>query len=220
METSALLTAAAIIAGGYLIGGIPWSVLLARITGGRDPRTFGSGRTGGANALRALGPRIALVSGLLDLLKGTIAVLLARQLGGGPWLEVVAAGAAIVGHSRSPFLALKGGRGVSVAYGALLVFAPLVAIATIPVFVGLVLWTGYSSVGSLAGSLVAGIGLAVITVASGGHVAYLAYAVIGAGLIWAFHLDNIQRLLAGTERKLEWRGGSSAPPSAPGSPPG
>jgi glycerol-3-phosphate acyltransferase PlsY len=217
VEISTLVGGAAIVVASYLIGGIPWSVLIARLTGAPDPRTLGSGRTGGANALRAFGPRIGLVSGLLDMLKGTAAVLLARQLGGGPWLEVLAAGAAIVGHSRSPFLGFKGGRGVSVAYGALLVLSPIVALAVIPVYIVILLWTGYSSLGSLIGSLVGGIGLVWITLASGGPPAYLAYAVAGTTLIWVFHIDNIQRLLSGTERKLEWRKKSSgSPPGGPG----
>jgi glycerol-3-phosphate acyltransferase PlsY len=216
VEISTLVGGVAVVTASYLIGGIPWSVIIARLTGAPDPRTLGSGRTGGANALRAFGPRIGLVSGLLDMLKGTAAVLLARQLGGGPWLEVLAAGAAIVGHSRSPFLGLKGGRGVSVAFGALLVFSPIVALVVLPVYAVVLLSTGYSSLGSLVGSLVGGIGLAWVTLATGGPPAYLVYAVAGTTLIWAFHIDNIQRLMSGTERKLEWRKKPSGlPPSGP-----
>ncbi len=195
----------AIVAAAYLIGGIPWGVIIARITGGPDPRTFGSGRTGGANVMRALGPRAALVSGLLDMLKGTAAVALARLLGAGPWIEVLAALAAIVGHTYSPFLGFKGGRGVAVAFGALVLIGPLAAIVTIPVFIGLVVVTGYSSLGSLIGSATGGIVLAATTLTTDGPTAYLFYAVAGAGLIWVFHKDNIERLLDGTERRLEFR---------------
>ncbi len=200
------------VAAAYLIGGIPWGVVIARLVGGPDPRTTGSGRTGGANVMRALGARWALVSGLLDMAKGTVVVVVARQLGLGPWAEALAALAAIVGHSRSPFLGLKGGRGVSTGYGALLAMQPLLALGLIPVFVGTVVATGYSSLASLAGSLLAGIGLAAITIGTSASVAYLAYAVAGTLLIWAFHLDNVQRLLDGTERKVEWR--RRGPPGA------
>ncbi len=223
MDWLSLLLAAGIVVSSYFIGGIPWGVVIARLVGGPDPRTLGSGRTGGANVMRALGPRWALTSGLLDMLKGTVAVLLARVLGAGPWIEVVAAAAAIIGHSRSPYLRLKGGRGVSVGYGALLVISPLLALATIPLFLGIILATGYSSLGSLTASLASGVALAAITVATNGPPAHLAYAAAGVVLIWGFHLDNIQRLAAGTERKVDWRhrgGGSpAAPPTGP-EPPG
>jgi glycerol-3-phosphate acyltransferase PlsY len=207
MDIPGLLRDLAIIVAAFFIGGIPWGVIVARLIGGPDPRTFGSGRTGGANVMRALGPRAALASGLLDMLKGTVAVLLARWLGAGPWVEVLAALAAIVGHTYSPFLGFKGGRGVAVAFGALVLIGPLAALVTVPVFIGLVLVTGYSSVGSLLGGLVAGIVLAATTIATDGPTAYLFYAVAGTALIWFFHRDNIQRLLNGTERKLEFRRG-------------
>jgi glycerol-3-phosphate acyltransferase PlsY len=212
MEIPGPLRDLAIVAIAYLIGGIPWGVIMARVTGGPDPRTFGSGRTGGANVMRALGPRAALVSGLLDMTKGTVAVLIARWLGAGPWIEVFAALAAIVGHTYSPFLGFKGGRGVAVAFGALVVIDPIAAAVAVPVFIGLVLLTGYSSVGSLVAALVSGLVLAATTLAGDGPTAYLFYAVAGAALIWAFHRDNIHRLLNGTERKLEFRRHSDAPP--------
>jgi glycerol-3-phosphate acyltransferase PlsY len=203
----------------FVIGGIPWGVIIARVVGGPDPRTMGSGRTGGANVLRALGPGAALASGLLDMLKGVVAVLLARWLGGGPWVEVLAATAAIIGHTYSPFLGFKGGRGVATGWGALLVISPLAALSVVPVFIVIVLVTGYSSLGSLIASAVAGIVLFVETLATDGPTAYLVYSVVGAGLIWLFHRDNIGRLLRGEERKLAWRRGSGAASTAPGPPP-
>jgi acyl phosphate:glycerol-3-phosphate acyltransferase len=205
MDLPSLVRDAAIVVAAYFIGGIPWGVLVARLAGGPDPRSLGSGRTGGANVLRAVGPRLALTAGLLDMLKGVVVVLLARLLGGGPWVEVAAATAAVIGHTFSPYLAFKGGRGVSVGWGALLVMAPFIAIAIIPVYLVVLLVTGYSSLGSLVGSLVAGVGLATTTLATGASPAYIAYAVVGTALIWLFHLDNIRRLLAGTERKLDLR---------------
>ena len=83
VETFELVRAILIVVAAYVIGGIPWSIIVARLTGRTDPRTIGSGRTGGANAMRAMGTRLALLSGILDLLKGTAAVLLARALGAG-----------------------------------------------------------------------------------------------------------------------------------------
>lgn len=202
MEPSALVSAIGIVAAAYAIGGIPFGVVVARLTGGPDPRTVGSGRTGGANVMRALGPRLALVSGLLDLAKGSAAILIARLLGAGVLVEVVAALAAIIGHSRSPFLRLGGGRGVAPAFGGLLVFEPLAALAILPVFAGAIWITRYSSVGSLAGSLAGGILLAAAVELRGLDPVLNLYAAAGPLLVWLFHTDNIQRLLAGEERRI------------------
>ena len=84
VEPWEIVRAIVIVVAAYLIGGIPWGVIIARLSGGPDPRTIGSGRTGGSNVMRALGPRLALLAGILDLLKGVAAVLLARALGAGP----------------------------------------------------------------------------------------------------------------------------------------
>jgi glycerol-3-phosphate acyltransferase PlsY len=197
-----LLAAAALVLAGYLIGGIPWSVIVARVSGGPDPRTIGSGRTGGANTMRALGPGLALLSGLLDMLKGTAAVLLARGLGFGIEVQVLAGMASIIGHSRSPFLNFGGGRGVAPAFGALLAFQPLVALAVIPVFLGVIAITRYSSLGSLFGSAWGGVLLAWVTATTPLDPWLYVYAVGGAGLVWLFHWDNIGRLLRGQERKI------------------
>lgn len=202
MEPFALLRAVLIIAGAYVLGGIPWGVIVAKLTGGTDPRTIGSGRTGGANTMRALGPRLALLAGLLDMLKGTVAVLVARALGAGVEVEVLAAFAAIIGHSRSPFLGFGGGRGVAPSFGALLAFQPLVALAVLPVFGGIILLTRYSSLGSLAGSAFAGILLAIVTYTVPLDPWLYVYAVGGTALVWLFHWDNIGRLLRGEERKI------------------
>jgi glycerol-3-phosphate acyltransferase PlsY len=216
VEPFDIVRAIVVVAAAYLIGGIPWGVIVARLSGGPDPRTIGSGRTGGSNVMRALGPRLALLAGILDLLKGVAAVLLARVLGGGAALEVLAAMAAIIGHSRSPFLGFGGGRGVAVGWGALLAMAPLVAIVVIPVFAITILVTRYSSLGSLLGSLVGGIGLAIATAVTPLDPWYYVYAVGGTLLIWVFHADNIQRLLAGQERRI----GSPRSQQAEETPPG
>ena len=202
VETFELVRAILIVVAAYLIGGIPWSIIVARLTGRTDPRTIGSGRTGGANAMRAMGTRLALLSGILDLLKGTAAVLLARALGAGTGVEVVAGLAAIIGHSRSPFLGLGGGRGVAPAFGGLLAFSPVIAAVIIPLFLAVIAITRYSSVGSLTASAAAGILLAWATATFDWDPWLYLYAAGGTLLVWLFHTDNLQRLLAGTERKI------------------
>jgi glycerol-3-phosphate acyltransferase PlsY len=213
VDTFELVQAIVIVVVAFVIGGIPWSVIIARLTGGQDPRAIGSGRTGGANAMRALGPRLALLSGILDMLKGTVVVLLAMWLGAGVGVQVVAALAAIVGHSRSVFLGLGGGRGVAPAFGALLAFAPLIAAFIIPLFLVIIAITRYSSLGSLIASAAAGVLLAWATATYGLDPWLYLYAAGGTLLVWLFHTDNIQRLMAGTERKI-----GTPPPAAPAQP--
>src|SRR5436190_8458183 len=113
MDTGALLIGAVSIVAAYLVGAIPWGVVIARVVGGPDPRTLGSGRTGGANVMRALGPRVAIVAGILDLLKGSVAVAIPLLLGANVLVQALAVLAVIVGHSRSVFIGFNGGRGVS-----------------------------------------------------------------------------------------------------------
>jgi glycerol-3-phosphate acyltransferase PlsY len=157
--------------------------------------------------MRALGPRWALVSGLLDAAKGTVAVLLARVVGAGLEVELLVALAAIVGHSRSIFVGFGGGRGIAPGWGGLLVLQPIVAVAVLPVFGGVIAATRYSSLGSLTGSATAGLLIAGLVLAGQLPPIYLAYAVAGPALIWYFHADNIGRLLRGEERKIGRVGG-------------
>lgn len=202
MEPLEIVRAGAIVVAAYLIGGIPWGVIVARVSGGPDPRTIGSGRTGGANVARAIGPRLALVSGLLDMSKGTVAVLLARAVGAGVEVEVLAGLAAIVGHSRSPFLGLSGGRGVAPGFGAALVLSPIATAITFAVFVVVLLISRYTSLASLVGSAAGGLALAIQIVATGQPPALLGFAFGAPVLVWFFHRDNIGRLLRGEERKF------------------
>jgi glycerol-3-phosphate acyltransferase PlsY len=205
MDGPTLVVAVGSIAAAYLIGAIPWGVVIARVVGGPDPRTLGSGRTGGANVLRALGPRIAIAAGLLDLLKGCLAVLIPQLLGADVIVVALAVLASIIGHSRSVYIGFRGGRGVSPAFGALLILWPVVALVAIPVFAGVTQLTRYSSLGSLSASALAGVALVAIIVAQGLPVSHLVYAIGGPVLIWLFHLDNIQRLLTGRERTIDQR---------------
>lgn len=216
MDILTLIRDIALIAGAYLLGSVPWGVVVARLAGGPDPRTIGSGRTGGANTMRALGPRLALLSGLLDMFKGTVAVLVAVWLGAGVPVEVLAGLAVIIGHSRSVFLGFGGGRGVAPAYGGLLAFQPWIALVLLPVFIGIILLTRYSSLASLLGSALGGVLMAATVAVQGLDPWFYVSAVGAAGLVWLFHLDNIDRLLRGEERKLDFgrsKGRSSDSPS-------
>jgi acyl phosphate:glycerol-3-phosphate acyltransferase len=218
METADIARVLFAIIVGYLLGGIPFGVVVLRLIGGPDPRTIGSGRTGGANVSRAVGFRWAAVSGLLDVAKAAVAVLLVVAVGGGAVPQVVAALAAIIGHSRSPFIGFHGGRGVSPATGGALILAPVILLAILPVFAITILITRISSVGSLSASLIGGIAMIVIAAVTPLAPIYFVYGAGVPGLIWLFHLDNIQRLIAGKERRIGTRvaAAGSAAGSAPG----
>jgi len=202
----ALILRVAIVVIAYLSGSIPVGVLVARASGGPDPRSIGSGRTGGTNALRALGRKWAAVVVVGDLAKGALPVLLARVLtGGDPIAEVAAAAAAVIGSGRSIFLGFHGGRGVGTGVGTMLVIQPLAVILAAPVFFVVILATRYVSLGSLLGSAAMFPAMLLIWAVAQGWVppAYLLWAIVGPALIWIAHADNIDRLIHGTERKFD-----------------
>ncbi|HVA87968.1 MAG TPA: glycerol-3-phosphate 1-O-acyltransferase PlsY [Candidatus Saccharimonadales bacterium] len=215
MDLPNLMRDLLLVAVGYLCGSVPVGVLVARVSGGPDPRTVGSGRTGGTNALRALGRKWAAVVVAGDLLKGALPVLIARFVTKGESaVEVACALAAVVGSARSIFLGFGGGRGVGTGVGTMLVIEPVAVLLSAPVFVGAILITRYVSLGSLLGSAAMFPATLIVFLVANGSIppAYLAYAVLGPALIWLTHADNIHRLATGTERKFDFSmlGGRSA----------
>ena len=205
MDGPSLLLDLALIVAAYLCGSIPMGVLVARLTGGVDPRTIGSGRTGGTNALRALGRRRAVVVVTGDVLKGAVPVAVARLLGAGAAAEALCAIAAVSGAIWSVFVGFRGGRGVGTGVGTILVIQPLALLIATPVFVVVILVTRYVSLGSLLGSASIAVAMFAMWAIANGPVsgAYPLYAVAGAGLVWLAHADNIERLIHGTERKFD-----------------
>jgi acyl phosphate:glycerol-3-phosphate acyltransferase len=205
VEPANVLQTAVLMLVAYLAGSIPVGVLVARIAGGTDPRTIGSGRTGGTNALRALGPRWAVVVVGGDLLKGMLPVLLARYVtGGDPLVEVLCGASAVAGAIWSVFAGFRSGRGVGTAVGTMLVIEPVAVLLATPVFIGVILLTRYVSLGSLLGSaaMVPAM-LLVLLVVPETPLPYVIYSAVGAALVWMAHADNIDRLLHGTERKFD-----------------
>lgn len=205
MDGATLLLDLALIAVAYLSGSIPMGVVVARLTGGVDPRTVGSGRTGGTNALRALGRKRAAVVVAGDLLKGALPVLLARAVAGGALIEALCGVAAVSGAIWSVFAGFRSGRGVGTGVGTMLVIQPLLILVAGPVFVIVILLTRFVSLGSLLGSASIAVGMFALWAVANGPVsfAYPLYALAGAALIWLAHADNIERLLHGTERKFD-----------------
>ena len=188
----------------YLAGSIPVGVLVARMSGGTDPRTVGSGRTGGTNALRALGRKWAAVVVCGDLLKGALPVIMARVVTDSPTVEVLCGAAAVAGAIWSVFAGFRSGRGVGTAVGTMLVIQPVAVLLAAPVFVGVILLTKYVSLGSLLGSAAMFPAmLLVLLVVPETPLPYVLYAAVGAAFIWLAHADNIDRLIHGKERKFD-----------------
>ena len=200
---SDLVVTILLIAMGYLIGSLPMGVIIARLTGATDPRTVGSGRTGGTNALRAMGPARAIVVALLDLTKGAVAILIAGAAGVSIEIQAIVGVAAVLGSWKSVFLRFGGGRGVATGVGGVLAFSPILFVLAAPVFLIVIVTTRYVSLGSLVGTAF-GAGLGVVLVIAGAlDAAWLVYIVPGLGIVWLAHLDNIRRLLDGTERRFD-----------------
>ena len=188
----------------YLAGSIPVGVLVARHAGGTDPRTIGSGRTGGTNALRALGPKWAVVVVCGDLLKGALPVVLARVVTGDPLVEVLCGASAVAGAIWSVFAGFRSGRGVGTGVGTMLVIQPATVLLAAPVFIGVILLTRYVSLGSLLGSAAMFPAmLLVLLVVPATPLPYVIYSAVGAAFIWLAHADNIDRLIHGKERKFD-----------------
>jgi glycerol-3-phosphate acyltransferase PlsY len=206
MSTQQVIILAVSAIAGYLIGAIPVGILVARASGGPDPRTIGSGRTGGTNALRALGRWWALAVVLGDVAKGAVPVLFAAWISGwDPWAMMIAALAAVLGAIRSIYIRFHGGRGVGAGVGTLMVMAPLAVLVTAPVFFGAILVTRYVSLGSLLGAAaICPATILTVWVTQGSvPLPYWIYATVGPALIWVAHWDNVRRLLRGEERRLD-----------------
>jgi glycerol-3-phosphate acyltransferase PlsY len=192
--TLALDGAAVVVA--YLVGAIPFGVLVSRAFYGTDIRRVGSGNIGAANALRTLGRRGAVAVLALDTLKGFAPTLAAGALGG-PIVATLAGLAAIVGHCYSPFLGFRGGKGVATYFGALFALWWPAGIAFAAIWVAAVVATGYSSVGSMLGAVAMG---AVLWLGLGWT--GVVYGLVTALFIIVRHRENLERLRRGTENRL------------------
>ena len=186
----------------YLMGSIPWGYFLMHWSRGVDVREYGSGRTGMTNVLRTGGSRMAVVVLALDVGKGVMAVLLARESLGSTGGEVAAGLLALAGHNWPVFLNFKGGRGIATGMGVLAIIAPIAAIIGMLMFIPVTVISRYLSLGSVTGVITAGLVLVALAFLGMYSIAYAWYAVIGGTVIIWQHRDNIQRLLDGTERRL------------------
>ena len=191
---------AAVIAA-YLLGSFPAGYLLGRLWG-VNVLSYGSGRTGGTNVLRSAGIIPALLTGLLDIGKGALAVWVAGQMTGYPEVEVLAGAAAILGHNYSVFLRFRGGAGVGTSLGALGAIYWPAALGLVVMLLVTIAVTRYASLGSLIVSTLMPLVLLVLGLEGILPLTYVAYGVLAWIIIVYAHRPNIQRLLQGTERRI------------------
>ena len=187
----------------YLLGAMPWGYLLLQWRRGVDIREYGSGRTGMSNVLRTGGGKVAALVLVLDLSKGILAVILAREVIGHREAEVAAGLLALAGHNWPVFLGFRGGRGIATGAGALSLLSPIAAAIAFAAFAATTLVSRYVSLGSIVGVIAACISLvALYLLGQTFSIYYILYGVLGGGIIIWQHRDNIQRIREGTEHRL------------------
>ncbi|KQQ45584.1 glycerol-3-phosphate acyltransferase [Methylobacterium sp. Leaf125] len=189
----------AALAGGYLLGSIPFGLILTRYAGLGDVRAIGSGNIGATNVLRTGRKGLAAATLLGDALKGTLAVLIAGRFG----LEaaLVAGLGAFLGHLFPVWLGFKGGKGVATFLGVLLALSPLGLLAFAAIWLGLAFTLKYSSLAALAAS-----GLTPLILWALGQPAVAGLFLLLAILLWWKHAPNIRRLIDGTEGRIGQKG--------------
>lgn len=192
-----------VVALAYLAGSVSWGYMLLRWRLGADVREYGSGRTGMSNVLRTGGGKMAGLVFALDVGKGVLAVMMAKEATGASGAEVAAALAALVGHNWPVFLGFRGGRGILTALGGLSMMAPVPAVVATAVWLATALGSRYISLGSIIG-VIAGAGSLIGLVALAGWYSetYMIFAGIATVVIIWQHRDNIQRLIQGKERRI------------------
>lgn len=213
------------IAMGYVIGAIPPSFIFGKLFFGIDIREKGSGNVGGANAARTMGMKVGLTAGILDILKGTLAVFIAVQITAAfptetgffanpNWTIALTGLMAIVGHCYSFILRFKGGKGGATTAGVLLMLDPFVFGILVLTWFIIVASTRFTSLGNLIAVLVIPvfffyrseeIGIRLSDVSSG--LPYIIFSLAISAFIYFTHRENVVRLLGGYERKVGKREG-------------
>jgi len=194
----------------YFVGGFPTALVTGKVFRGIDIRQHGSGNAGATNAFRVLGWKIALPVMIVDVLKGTFATLVISKLALGAvgWpptaVELVCGVAAVFGHIWTPYAGFRGGKGVGTALGVMIGLAPLAMLFAAVLWLAVVMFTGYVSVGSMLGAVSVPFFVALAAKLQHQPVdrVTLGATVFLAVLIVFTHRSNIRRLLAGTENRF------------------
>ncbi|MBW8283658.1 MAG: glycerol-3-phosphate 1-O-acyltransferase PlsY [Rhizobium sp.] len=190
----------AVLSLGYLMGSIPFGLLLTRMAGHGDLRAIGSGNIGATNVLRTGNKKLAAATLVLDALKATIAAVIAQAVFGQN-AGLIAGFAAFIGHLFPIWLGFKGGKGVATYIGTLLGVAPLMVLVFAAVWLAVAFVSRYSSLSAMVATLVIPVALWIL----GTPEAALVTAVMTAISYWR-HKANIERLIAGTESRIGQKG--------------
>jgi glycerol-3-phosphate acyltransferase PlsY len=187
-----------VIVSAYLIGSVPFALLLARRWRVADLRLVGSGNLGAANVMRASGVTAGVLVALLDMTKGAASVWLAERLTSSTVVPAAAGVAAIVGHIYPVWLRFRGGKGVATACGVFSLLTPLAVPPALAIFIAVAWLTKYISLGSVLASLA----LPPLAYVTGSSAAVVAAASVAAALIIFRHRSNMTRLRARTEPRM------------------
>ncbi len=199
MEQQGLIAGLAII--GYLLGAVPFGVVISKVMGLPDPRTVGSKNVGFTNVLRVSGKTPGILTLIGDMGKGWVMGFAAMQLLQDEWAILAVALAPFLGHLFSPFLGFKGGKGVATALGSVLGVAPLIGLLLLLAWIGAVTLWRYSSGGALTAFGLFPIIAALLRPSA----AFISFTVLVTGLIVIKHKGNIERLWNGTESRIGQR---------------
>jgi len=182
----------------YLLGSIPFGLILTKMAGKGDIRKIGSGATGGTNVMRAAGAKLALLTIVLDAAKAMLAVWIGVMMIGTGFGAIMGA-VAIMGHIYPVWLKFQGGKGVASMMGVVLVINPIIFFAAAIQWLALAIGIGYSSLASLIVLIMLPIYGFVVSPLVG-----TAFIAISGMALWA-HRTNIKRLLNGQEDKIKWK---------------
>ena len=192
----------------YLLGAVPFGLVISRLVRHIDVRQYGSGNTGVTNVLRTVGVWPAMAVLVLDLGKGVLAVMLPRVIDPSPSLEVATSLSVLVGHNWSVFLRFRGGKGSATGIGSFCAMSPLAGLIMMTAGLPFIAFFRYVSLGSIIGAVTAVVSMLLLaflapTLPLGvPSLIYVLYPGIGAPIVLFKHRDNIFRLIRGQERKL------------------
>ncbi len=186
-----------VLAAAYLLGSIPFGFIIGRLRG-IDITKTGSGNIGATNAFRILGPGAGAAVLVLDAAKAALATYIGRHVGGTEVMTLLAAATAVLGHSFSPFMNFKGGRGVACAAGILLYLMPVVMVTLLVIWIIIIAVTRYVSLASI---VIAAL-LPILIWWNGRSPLYILFGILMAVFVIYKHRPNIERLLAGTEHRF------------------
>ncbi len=186
-----------VLAAAYLLGSIPFGYIIGKMKGIDITRT-GSGNIGATNAFRVLGAGPGALVLVLDGAKAALATYLGQRYGGTELMTLLAAATSVIGHSFSPFLNFRGGRGVACAAGILLYLMPVIMITELLIWIAIIAVTKYVSLASIIIAVL----LPILIAVSGRSFIYVLFGVLLAIFVVYKHQPNIQRLRAGTEHRF------------------